>query len=271
MTFDNNATKMSPNFHFRGSLEETYLSDMLAVILRHNVPGMLKISREDVVKRVYIKDGCVVHAVSTDRGDRLGLHLYRSGQLTRQQLAETMEERDISDGRFGEILIERGLLSPRQVYEAVRAQMEAIVWSVFSWQKGQVVFQIGENQGAGKILLHLPMSQVVLRGLKKVADTKSLVGRLGRRSTVFRPTWSIQDIVGLALENDEFTLLQLLDGQRNFFDVCNSGPFGMSENARLIYAFGLLGLIEKTEDEASASASGVKIRLGVDGAEKQAS
>ena len=262
---------MSQSFQFQGNLADTYLSDMFAVILRHNVPGMMEISRREVVKRIYIKDGGVVHAISTERTDRLGLHLYRAGRLTRQQLTESMEERDLSDWRFGEILIEREWLSPRELHEAIRSQMEEIVWSVFSWQEGQVAFRIGEGQASGKIRIHLPIRQVVLRGLKKVTDTKSLVARLGTRSTVFKPTWSIEDLVELALEKDEYILLKLLDGERTFFDVCDNGPFGMSENARLIYAFGLLGLIEKTEDMTSTSSSGVKIRLGADGPDSHAS
>ncbi len=247
---------MGSTFHYKGNLEETFLSDMFAVILQHSVPGVMEISREDCVKRIYIQSGNVVHAASTDRSDRLGAHLYRTGKLTRAELIETMRERESSDKLHGQLLIENGLLSPKELYESIRGQMEAIVWSVFSWNKGQVSFKIGELEGSGKIKIHLPMRQVIVRGIKKVPDTKSLVTRLGTKSTVFRPDYSAEELIELALDKDEYTLLCLIDGQRRFYDVCNLGPFGVSENARLIYAFRLLGLVEKVEAEA-----GVMIRM----------
>ncbi|HEX9735124.1 MAG TPA: DUF4388 domain-containing protein [Thermoanaerobaculia bacterium] len=249
------------NFQYTGNLEETFLTDTFAVIFQHNVPGIMEISRDDCWKRIYVHGGNVVHAISSDRADRLGSHLYRSGLLTRDDLLETVRERDHSDKRHGQLLIEKGLLSPKELYEAIRGQMESIVWSVFSWQKGQVTFKIGELDGAGKIRIHLPMRQVIVRGIKEVADTKSLVARLGTKSTVFRPVYTTENLIELALDRDEYALLSLIDGQRRFFDVCNQGPFGMSGNARLIYAFRLLGLVD-TVEPAPGQGAGVKIRLG---------
>lgn len=248
-------------FQYTGNLEETFLTDMFALIFQHNVPGVMEISRNDCRKRIYVQGGSVVHASSNDRADRLGSHLYRAGLLKREDLLESMRERDHSDKRHGQLLIEKGLLSPKELYEAIRGQMESIVWSVFSWQKGQVTFKIGDLEGAGKIRIHLPMRQVIVRGIKEVTDTKSLVARLGKKSTVFRPAYSTESLIELALDRDEYALLCLIDGHRRFFDVCNMGPFGVPGNARLIYAFRLLGLVETVEPSAG-QAPGVKVRLG---------
>lgn len=244
-------------FQYTGNLEETFLSDMFALIFQHNVSGVMEISRDGCDKKIYVSGGNVVHATSTDHTDRLGAHLFRSGLLTREELRSTMRERGHSDKRHGQLLIESGLLSPKELYEAIRHQMESIVWSVFSWQQGQVSFRIGNLDGAGKIRIHLPMRQVIVRGIQEVTDTKSLVSRLGRKSTVFRPVYCTEDLIELALDRDEYALLRLIDGHRTFFDVCNEGPFGMSGNARLIYAFRLLGLVERAH-----TGDGVKIRLG---------
>ncbi len=252
---------MGSNFHYTGNLEETFLGDMFALILQHQVPGVMEISHQAQVKKIYVSGGNVVHATSSEKADRLGAHLYRLGLLTREDLAETMRARDTTDKLHGQLILERGLLSPRELYEAIRGQMEAIVWSVFRWQKGQVSFKIGDLDGAGRIRIHLPMRQVIVRGIKEVADTKSLVARLGKKSTVFRPTYCTEDLIELALDKDDYDLLRLIDGKRRFFDVCSTGPYGMSENARLIYAYRLLGLVEAVDAESGAGTGGVKIRV----------
>jgi len=252
-------------YQYQGNLEETYLSDMFTTIFRHNVPGLMRITHDDTVKEIFISGGNVVHASSNDRTDRLGAHLYRTGKLTREQLLTSLQESKLNGGErdsaHGRYLIENEILSPAELYEAIRGQMESIVWSVFSWQSGEVTFQIGEMHDEGRVRIHLPMRQVIIRGILKVSDTKSLVARLGKKSTVFRPSYAIEDLLELGLSKEEYALLRLIDGERKFFDVCNDGPFGMSENARLIYAFRLLGLIEVGAERPGSSA-GVKIRLG---------
>ncbi len=250
---------MGNSFQYRETLEDTALGEMFANIYRHRVPGLFEISHDGKRKRIYIHDGNVIHASSTDRADRLGAHLYRTGQLTRDQLTETIRILEATDKRHGQILIEQGMLSPGELYQAIRGQVESIVWSVFAWQTGEVTFKIGEFQEPLMIKIHLPMRQAIVRGVKKVPDAKALVARLGKKSTVFRPTYCAEDLIEVALDAEEYALLRLVDGERPLYEICTEGPYGVSENARLLYAFHILHLIERLPDEGG---SGVKIRYG---------
>ena len=251
------------NFEFRESLEEMSLSEMFANIDRHKVPGLFEITRESVVKRVYLRDGFIVHATSTDPKDRLGALLYRAGALDRAQLEETLRQHRESGQRLGQVLIDQGLIAPDSLYQAIRSQTEEIVWSVFSWQTGEVTFRIGEFNDPLRIQVHLPIRQAIIQGVKKVPDTKALVERLGTKTSIYRPTFCIEDLIGAALSADEYLLLRAVDGQRSLYELCTSGPFSVSENARLLYAFRILRLIERIPDQEGGS-SGVKIRLSAD-------
>ncbi len=255
---------MSKAFQYRETLEETALSEMFANIYRHNVPGLFEISHDGKSKRIYINKGSVIHATSTDRADRLGAHLYRSGKLTREQLTETIRMLEATGKRHGQILIEEGLLSPGDLYEEIRRQVESIVWGVFSWQTGEVTFKIGEFHEPTMIKIHLPMRQVIIRGVKKVQDTKSLVARLGKKTTVFKASYSTEDLIEIALDSDEYALLRLVDGRRTFYEICTNGPYSVPENARLLYAFRILQLIERLPDDGKNSA--VVIRYPTDAA-----
>lgn len=251
------------SFQYRETLEETALSEMFANIYRHKVPGLFEISAAGTVKRIYITDGNVVHASSTDRADRLGAHLYRAGKLTREQLAETIDLLEKTGKRHGQILLERGMLSPGDLYQAIRRQVESIVWSVFSLQTGEVTFKIGEFNEPLMIKIHIPMRQVIVHGVKQVPDAKALVTRLGKKSTVFRPHYQTEDLIEIALDGEEYALLRLVDGKRTLYEICTEGPYGISENARLLYAYHILHLIERVTDGDRPS-TGVKIRLSQD-------
>lgn len=249
---------MPKNLEFRESLEEMALAEMFANIDRHKVPGLFELSWGDHCKRIYISDGNIIHAASTDQQDWLGNYLHRMGRLSKEDLAATIDIRETSDKRHGQILIEQGLLSPAELYAAVRSQMEAIVWSVFSWQQGQVTFRIGEFNDPLMIKIHLPMRQVIVRGIQRVPDVKALLARLGEKESLFRPTYCTEDLVEVALERDDYELLRLVDGKKTLLELCNEGPHSVSGNARALYAFRVLRLIEKRE---RAESTGVLIRL----------
>lgn len=236
-------------YQYRGDLAETALPEMLYTIHRFQVAGVIEAEREGVVKHVHIKEGNVVHASSTDLNDSLGTFLLRAGKLDAEQFAVTMMEREKAERRYGEILIALGLLSPREVYEAIREQIEGIVWSLFYWQDGRVAFSIGDPGGGGRVAVQLPMRQVVLEGIKRAPNARALVARLGRRDTVFAPDWEAEQVIALALDADEYRLLSMVDGRRTLYEVCDQGPLAAAENAKLLYAFQVLRLIRKAAVE----------------------
>lgn len=233
-------------FQYRGDLSQTALPEILYTIERFQVPGVIEATREGVTKKVYIKEGNVVHASSSDREDSLGHYLQRSSKLSPEVFAETMAEREKTNKRYGVLLIERGILSPGEIYHAIRKQIEGIVWSLFYWQDGGVIFSIGDFREPDAVKIQLPMRQVILQGIKRAPNAKALVSRMGRKETVFEPCYRVEDLVELALDADEYRLLQLVDGRRTLFEVCTQGPHGAAENGKMMYAFQVLQLIRVT-------------------------
>jgi hypothetical protein len=231
------------SFQYRGDLSQTALPEILYTIDRFQVPGVIEASREGEVKQVYIKEGNVVHATSTDRNDSLGSYLQRAGIISPDMYLETMRERERTNKRYGVLLIEHGVLSPSDVLKAIRKQIESIVWSLFYWQDGSVIFSIGEFKEPDAIRIQVPMRQVILQGIKRAPDAKALVARLGRKETVLEPCYKTEQLIELALDGDEYKLLSLVDGRRTLFDICTQGPHGAAENAKVLYAFQILQLI----------------------------
>ncbi len=242
------------SFQYRGDLSQTALPEILYTIDRFQVPGVIEASRDGMMKQVYIKEGNVVHATSTDRADSLGAYLQRSGVLSPEVFLETMRERERTQKRYGVLLIERGMLSPGEVYRAIRRQIEAIVWSLFYWQEGSVIFSIGEFREPDSVRIQLPMRQVILQGIKRAPDAKALVTRLGRKETVLEPCYKMEQLIELALDTDEYKVLSLVDGKRSLFDVCTQGPHSAAENAKVLYAFQILQLIRAAAPAPAASA-----------------
>ena len=264
------------SFQYRGDLSQTALPEILYTINRFQVPGVIEATREGVMKKVFIKEGNVVHASSSDREDSLGTYLLRSGTLTPEVFEETMRERERLNKRYGVLLIERGILSPAEIYQAVRKQIEEIVWSLFYWQDGAVLFSIGDFREPDSVRIQLPMRQVILQGITRAPNAKTLVARLGRKETVFEPCYRMEDLIEAALDRDDIQLINLVDGRRTLYEVCTQSEQGAAESGKMMYAFQVLQLVRPAsgmtyttqppvrKDEAGSTGA-IKIRFKTTG------
>ena len=57
---------------YRGDLRQTALPEMLAIIHQARVAGVIEAVLGEVTKRVFLENGYVVHASSSDLADSLG-------------------------------------------------------------------------------------------------------------------------------------------------------------------------------------------------------
>jgi hypothetical protein len=239
---------VSKTFQYRASLAEATLPEMLQTIHRFRVPGVIEAKSGDVRKRVFLRDGYVIHASSNDRNDSLGSHLVRRGKITAADHRRLADLRTRGERRFGVLLVEERLLTPAEVNEAIRSHVEEIVWGLFYWDEGEVSFSVGEFREKEMIQIQLPLRRVVLEGIKRAPEAKPLVSRLGRRDTVFEPSFRWEDLIELALDETEVAFLRAVDGRRTLYDLCSVGSQGAGENAKLLYAFSVLRLVRRLSD-----------------------
>lgn len=235
-------------FRYRGNLATTPLPEILYKVYHFRVPGVLEAARGEVVHRVYVRGGYVVHATSSDRDLSLGGYMLRQGLLDEEQFESLMEERAGSSRRFGVLVVERGLQPPDRVREAVQGQVEDIVWSLFGWDTGEVEFSLGEWEDDDVIPIQLSLRRAVIDGIVRELTARPLVARLGGRKTVLEPCYRLEEIVEVGLTRHEYDLLRLVDGKSGLFELCMNGPFTTEENAKLLYALQVLELIRPRTD-----------------------
>lgn len=258
------ASASSPSkYQYRGDLSKTALPEMLYKIYRFRVPGVIEAASGTVRNRIFLRAGQIVHASTSDLDKSLGAYLRRGGRLGQDVFDEIMQDREAAARRLGVLLVERRILSPAEVYAGIQGQTESIVWDLFSWNEGEVHFSIGEWQDEGMILIHLPMRRVIVDGIKQAPDPKPLVARLGGRDTVLQPCFGLDDVVEIGLEADDFELLSMVDGERTLYELCTGGPLSAQENAKLLYAFRVLELVRKKEEErAGEDTLTIQLRQG---------
>lgn len=254
-------------YQYRGDLRQTALPEMLAIIHQARVAGVIEAVRGEVSKRIFLENGYVVHASSSDIADSLGGYLRRVGRISEEEFHAAMQRRGRESGRrLGELLIELGTLTPAQTLQAIREHVEGIVWSLFAWEEGDVSFAIGAIDASALVRIQIPLRQVVVQGVKRAANAKSLVTKMGGKETLFGPAYKLEELIEVALDAEEYQLLAMVDGKRTLYELATKGPLAPPENARLLYAYSVLQLIRKVGvAEPSAASGGIKIKLRSEG------
>jgi len=248
---------MDRKFEYRGDLGTTPLPEILATIHRYRVPGVLRLTREGRTRQIVLDEAAVVFATSNEKEASLGMTLVRRGVLTPDVAREADERRTREGLRLGHVLITMGVLTPEGLNTAVLEQLRGILWGAFDWDSGDVAFEIGERGADQVIRLNLPIPEAILEGIRRAADVRRLVQRLGNAQTV--------------LEKQPGAMLQLFaPSERGYYDavdgktplqpLCGRGPGSLAENARLLYAFFCLGLLRKRRSSGAAGAKKIQYK-----------
>jgi hypothetical protein len=235
----------SEEFVFRGDLESDSLPEIFATIHRHGVPGVLECTCGDVSKCVYFATGDIIFATSTDREESLGESLLRDELINEDQLRLSSDELKRSPGRrHGTVIVQMGFLEPHELGAAVRKQVQAIVWSLFAWTSGSVTFRVGHFRDDEVYKIKIPTTRAILEGCRFLSDPKAVTARLGGRGAILRPVKRPAHLDGIELNDEERQLLDLTDGSRSLYELCEAGPLNPGINARVLFAMLTLKLID---------------------------
>ncbi len=239
---------MEKKFEFRGDLAVQPLPEVLETINRYRVPGVLDCTRENWNRKLYIQNGEVIFATSSNLYDSLGDFLLRLGRITQAQYDESVVRLKAEKKRQGVVLVEMGVLSAKELFSTVVEQVRQILWDTFNWDSGEVGFSVGRFKEDEIIKLNIPTRNAILRGIEVVKDPKRLVSRLGASWAVYEPAFETADLTELTLEEGEIRLLRAVDGKKSLLELSREGPGSQAANAQLLYAFSCLRLIRRREE-----------------------
>jgi hypothetical protein len=249
----------SEEFVFRSDLERTPLPEILATVNRYGVPGLIEVVYDTVVKRVYLADGEIIFATSSDRGESLGEFLLRSGEITEAELQQsTIELIDSPGARHGEILVRMGFLEREKLGAAVRKQVQAILWGLFNMKEGRVNFKVGRFKDDEVFKIKVPTARAIVAGCRRIEDAKKITARMGGRGAILKRLPRPSHLENFRLESDERELLELIDGRKTLYELCERGPASAGANARVLYALAELQMV--TVDPSSSGKILIQVR-----------
>jgi len=115
---------------YHTDLAQTPLPDLLVKIHRYKAPGRIECRRGDMIKRIYLAHSSIILAKTNQIAESLGDRFLTAGRITREQYHDSLRRVRESGKRHGVTLVEMDLLTPDELFTAVREQIEAIIMSL---------------------------------------------------------------------------------------------------------------------------------------------
>lgn len=144
-----------------GNIGKTPLSDILEDLCARKTTGTLTLRRRGIEKSVHIKEGRIIFASSSDPSDRLGDSLVRAGKITKENLDQALRlyQKHAGLKKMGAILVESGIVPPKELFSGLKIQVKDIIYSLFLWTEGE--YRFDGRLPSDVIQLHIDIQELI--------------------------------------------------------------------------------------------------------------
>jgi hypothetical protein len=236
----------------RGDLAPGGLPRVLRPLVKARKTGVLRCTRDRVARTVYLSDGRLIFATSTDPDDRLGEMLLRKGLITYRALEESVQALQAGK-RQGTILVESGAIRSRDLVEGVAGQVQEIVHGLVQWESGQYEFVEGPLPSKEVIVLRMSTGDLLLEGVRRVQRWSRIRAGAGGLDQKYALAPDSAAILGsLSLQKEELNLVASLDGVMTLEEICAASRQSDYLLCRSLWGLWAAGVVDRVPQDAGA-------------------
>jgi hypothetical protein len=229
-----------------GDLSETPFPLLLKRLYHSKTTGALHVRAGPHAKQVFVNEGAVVFASSTDRNDRLGEMLLRRGEISLPQFLRCSEAM-IPGKRFGTALLENGVIGPEKLVWAVKNQVKEMVFSMFGLLSGRWSFVPGEDAGEEMITLNINTPDLIKEGIGRMDSIARPLDAFPSLRMSLQLTRAPDEAAAMfSLSPEETPLLEALRIPVELGELCRSSLLKPASLLRLLWVLLILGVVETT-------------------------
>ena len=244
---------MSDGVILSGDLSEIRLPTLLMSLYRDGETGVLTLEDDRFKKALYIKEGRVVYATTTDPDERLGECLLRRGVISLQQYEESMDE--VALGRKqGRVLVDIGAITPTELVEGVTQQLYDVIFSLFQYRRGTYTLELANFSTLEMITIAIEIPAVIFRGLSRQTTWSQMRPAVGDPATRLK-TCPLQPtfVADLELNQDHEHLLRICREGLPISRILEASFMPQFETLRTLWLFLTLGLMEREDPKRRAT------------------
>ena len=226
-----------------GTLHEVPIAPLLLAQAVHRRTGVLEIRRRQVWKKVAFDHGVPVDCRSNLAHETLGRYMVIEGKLGEEDFTAALGRAASRGVPMGEELVERGLVTPDDLFRILQANLAKKLLDLFTWREGE--FQTDGDLPASESSLKIKVPQLILTGVTKLAPQEEIdmaVGPLVGQRLCLHPSPPIP-LDEIRLSQRQAQLVEAARPGRRMGEIAEATGLSVDEISRLLYALMVLGLI----------------------------
>ncbi len=238
--------------NFKGNLKDFRLADILIGFQRNTRTGIFQIKSNSIIKKVFIKNGDIIFAVSDNNDKEIGEILLKDGKITLEEYIKASYLSIKTGERIEKYLVKLGYLTPEELSHAIKHQVEEFILNLFTIEEGQFEFHEGPFPEEEEMNLRFSVASVIYKGIKGINNFAYLMQLSPPIDAVLNfssdPLNIFQDVT---LEDVDKKILSYINGLYPIKIILMFSPSNDFETLKTLCAFLSMGLIKlKREDEA---------------------
>jgi hypothetical protein len=239
-----------------GPLKELQIHDVFQLLDLGRKTGVLRVTSElrQNAGVVYFDGGGVIAAEIRSNPHRLGALLVATGKVREDDVTRAAAIQRTRPGhRLGDILVEMGALSRKELERQIRAQIEVVIFELMSWSEGYFSFEDGPLPDAlGEATTRIPTESLLMEAARRIDEWSRIEAKVPHLGVIPQFTGASEEDGGqLDLLPFEWEVLAGIDGgtdvrslaarlgrsdfdvARTLFGLASAGVIAMSEPAAL--------------------------------------
>jgi hypothetical protein len=247
-----------------GPLRELGIHDVFQLLDLSRKTGTLRVTSElrDEEGIVWFESGKVLHAALRTQPVGLGTLLVRAGKVTEAELERGRARlRELGEGhRLGDVLVEIGALSARDLERQVRQQIESVVFELMSWREGFFSFREESIDSApAEARTRISTESLLMEGARRIDEWSRIADKVPHLGVVpvLAPVDDDHPSL-LDLLPNEWEVLTMIDGQRDLRALAQALGRSDFDIAKIAYGLATTGVVAFVHRDGASGARPVE-------------
>ncbi|MBN2297964.1 MAG: hypothetical protein JXM72_05195, partial [Deltaproteobacteria bacterium] len=175
--------------------------------------GIIFVSCDQWKKGLIFKDGLLCAIQSNNPEELLGNILVSIGTITEEENNQALELSRIERRKQGVILLERGVVQPREITQALKRQLESRFLDIFAWEFGTVQKVAKDQINKLPDITRNEFASLVRKGIMEHTQFSTVIDALSPYADTV-PKKLVENLpkdMGVAIDNvDQYKVAELL-------------------------------------------------------------
>ena len=238
---------MADELSIQGTLTDTTVPDLVRSMIRSGETAVLILERNDRIDRLYLLDGQIVFATSSDPDFGVAEVLLRTGDINLENYRNLIENVG-SSKRIGAALCELGYLQPDELLTAYERQVSLIVMQTLGFRDGEYTIDFTGDFGPEVMTLPLKTERLIMDGMTSIQHWSLIQRGLGDLDRMLKQSSRADArIFRMELSEDESHVFSMLAEPLPVSTIVQRSYLSNFVTCRTIWALQAVDLIEEAE------------------------